>query len=90
MNRAPNGDVYFVEPYALQENLTINNFAFRNYFKVPIETGDTYLDDVILSATSGHPHPSIAVPLYSKEIIVPVYSEENYNAILVGVYGPVT
>jgi Cache domain len=73
----PNGDVYFVEPYALQQNLTRNNFAFRDYFKASIETGNTYLGDLIISAASGHPHASIAVPLYS---------EENNNATLVGVW----
>jgi hypothetical protein len=28
----PNGDVYFVEPYSQQQNLTANNFAFRDYY----------------------------------------------------------
>jgi hypothetical protein len=28
-----NGDVYLIEPYARQHNLTVNNLAFRDYFK---------------------------------------------------------
>jgi hypothetical protein len=26
----PNGDIYMVEPYSRQQNLTANNFAFRD------------------------------------------------------------
>jgi hypothetical protein len=29
----PNGDEYMVEPYSRQQNLTGNNFAFRDYYK---------------------------------------------------------
>jgi hypothetical protein len=72
----PNGDVYFLEPYSRQENLTGNNFAFRGYYKGAIETGNTYLDDVVISASSGRPQTNIAVPIYS----------EN-NGTLIGVWG---
>jgi hypothetical protein len=72
----PNGDVYFVEPYSRQQNLTENNFAFRGYYKGAIETGNTYLDDVVISASSGRPQTNIAVPIYS----------EN-NGTLIGVWG---
>jgi hypothetical protein len=61
----PNGDMYMDEPYLRQQNLTGNNFAFRNYYKGAISTGDTYLDNVIISASSGLPQSIIAVPLYS-------------------------
>jgi hypothetical protein len=58
----PNGDVYMS---TLQQNLTGNNFAFRDYYEGAISTGDTYLGDVIISAGTGLPQSIIAVPLYS-------------------------
>ena len=61
----PNGDMYMEEPYSRQQNLTGNNFAFREYYKGAISTGDTYLGNVVISASSGLPQPYIAVPLYS-------------------------
>jgi hypothetical protein len=61
----PNGDMYMEEPYSRQQNLTGNNFAFRDYYKGAISTGDTYLGNVITSAASGLPQSYIAVPLYS-------------------------
>jgi hypothetical protein len=64
----PNGDVYMVEPYSRQQNLTGNNFAFREYYKGAISTGDTYLGNVFISASSGLPQSVIAVPLYSSAI----------------------
>lgn len=73
----PNGDVYFEEPYSRQENLTRNNLAFRDYFKRVLETGDTYFSDVVISASLGRPEANIAVP---------IYSQENNNATLVGVW----
>jgi hypothetical protein len=72
----PNGDVYLEEPYSRQENLTINNVAFRDYYRVPVETGNTYLGNVYISASSGRPQADIAVPVYS----------ENNNASLIGVW----
>jgi hypothetical protein len=60
----PNGDMYMDEPYPRQQNLTGNNFAFRDYYKGAISTGDTYLGNVIISASSGLPQSIIAVPLY--------------------------
>jgi hypothetical protein len=61
----PNGDMYMDEPYPRQQNLTGNNFAFRDYYKGAISTSDTYLGNVIISASSGLPQSIIAVPLYS-------------------------
>jgi len=62
----PNGDMYLEEPYARQENLTGNNFAFRDYYRRAIDTGATYLGNVIISASSGRPQAYIAVPTYSE------------------------
>jgi hypothetical protein len=61
----PNGDMYMEEPYSRQQNLTGNNFAFRDYYKGAISTGDTYLGNVVISTSSGLPQSNIAVPLYS-------------------------
>jgi C4-dicarboxylate-specific signal transduction histidine kinase len=72
----PNGDMYLVEPYSRQENLTRNNFAFRDYYRGALDTGDTYLSDILISASTGRPQANIAVPIYS----------EN-NGTLVGLLG---
>jgi hypothetical protein len=79
----PNGDVYLEQPYSRQENLTVSNLAFRDYYIGAIETGSTYLGDVIISASTG---------LQIADMIVPIYSEENdidvnNNATLVGLWG---
>jgi hypothetical protein len=42
----PNGDVYMLEPYSRQINQTGNNFAYRDYYKGAVSTGDTYLGNV--------------------------------------------
>jgi hypothetical protein len=65
----PNGDMYMEEPYSRQQNLTGNNFAFRDYYKGAVSTGDTYLGNIVISASSGLPQSNIAVPLY--------YSDSN-------------
>ena len=61
----PNGDMYMEEPYSRQQNLTRNNFAYRDYYMGAVSTGDTYLGDVVISTSSGLPQSNIAVPLYS-------------------------
>jgi hypothetical protein len=72
----PNGDVYLIEPYSRQENQTRNNFAFRDYYRGALNTGDTYLSDILISASSGRPQANMVVPIYS----------EN-NGTLVGLLG---
>ena len=62
----PNGDMYMEEPYYRQQNLTIDNFAFRDYYKGAVNTGNTYLGNVIISAASGLPQAYIAVPVFSE------------------------
>ncbi|HKG40590.1 MAG TPA: hypothetical protein VKA98_00470, partial [Nitrososphaeraceae archaeon] len=42
----PNGDMYLEEPYSNQQNLTRNNFAFRDYYRGAVSTGETYLGNV--------------------------------------------
>ena len=57
--------MYFEEPYSRQENLTRDNFAFRDYYKGAVSTGDTYLGNAIISASSGLPAVLMSIPLYS-------------------------
>ena len=66
----PNGDVYLEEPYSRQQNLTRNNFAFRDYYKGAISTGDTYLGNVVISAASGLPQSYIAVHYIPQSVLI--------------------
>ena len=74
----PNGDTYFMEPYALQSNQTKNNLAYRDYFKGAIATNGTYLGDIITSTSSGVKRAIIAVPIFSER------GEGVLTGILVG------
>ena len=61
----PNGNMYFLEPYSIQQTLAVNNFAFRDYFQGAISTNDTYLGNVhTTAAASGARTVKIAVPTY--------------------------
>lgn len=60
----PNGDIYIEEPYSLQKNLSKTNFAFRDYYKGVITNNDTFLGNVIVSASSGQKQAVMAVPIY--------------------------
>jgi C4-dicarboxylate-specific signal transduction histidine kinase len=62
----PNGNMYFLEPYSIQQTLAVNNFAFRDYFQGAFRTNDTYLGNVhTTAAASGARTAKIAVPAYS-------------------------
>jgi cache domain-containing protein len=61
----PNGDVYFEEPYSRQQNLTTTNLAYREHIQGAIKTHNTYLGNVVTSASSGLRQAAIAVPIYS-------------------------
>jgi hypothetical protein len=75
----PNGDAYLFEPYSTQQNLTTNNFAFRDYFQGAIKTNDIYLGNVIIpKTTSGFRSGGIAVPVYSSE------NNSNITGVWVG------
>ena len=76
----PNGDIYLAEPYSRQEK-TVNNIAFRDYYKRALEIGDTYLSDVIISASTGRPQANLVVPIYSEE-----RDDDNSNATLSGLW----
>ena len=81
----PNGDMYFQEPYSRQENLTRDNFALRDYYKGAVSTGDTYLGNVIISASSGLPAVLMSIPLYSAN--VSSSSKANHTENLIGLLG---
>jgi co-chaperonin GroES (HSP10) len=73
-----NGDAYLFEPYSTQQNLTINNFAFRDYFQGAIKTNDVYLGNVII--------PKTASSFRSGGIAIPVYSSSENNSNIAGVW----
>ncbi|HET7283186.1 MAG TPA: cache domain-containing protein [Nitrososphaeraceae archaeon] len=61
-----NGDMYFSEPYSIQQSSTLNNYAFRDYFQGAIKTNDMYLGNVIITiAAYGNREAVIAVPVHS-------------------------
>lgn len=61
----PNGNVYLIEPFSGQQNLTVNNLSFRDYYKGALATHHTYLGGESISLTSHHKTAVIAVPIYS-------------------------
>jgi hypothetical protein len=81
----PNGDMYFEEPYSRQENLTRDNFALRDYYKGAVSTGNTYLGNVIISASSGLPAVLMSIPLYSANDSSS--SEAKHTENLIGLLG---
>jgi hypothetical protein len=82
----PNGDMYMEEPYSRQQNLTGNNFAFREYYKGAVSTGDTYLGNIVISASSGLPQSNIAVPLYSSASDINSNRNNTSNMTLLGIW----
>ena len=61
-----NGDLYLVEPFESQKNVTLKNFAFRDYYKGVIATEKPYLSQIIKSNATGHTIAAIAVPVHDK------------------------
>jgi hypothetical protein len=82
----PNGDMYMEEPYSRQQNLTGTNFAFRDYYKGAVSTGDTYLGDVVISAASGLPQSNLAIPLYSSTSDNDGNRNDTNNVTLLGIW----
>jgi Cache domain len=82
----PNGDMYMEEPYSRQQNLTRNNFAYRDYYKGAVSTGDTYLGNVVISTSSGLPQSNIAVPLYSSAGDNNAKRDNSNNMTLLGIW----
>jgi hypothetical protein len=82
----PNGDMYMEEPYSRQQNLTGNNFAFRDYYKGAVSTGNTFLGNVVISTSSGLPQSNIAVPLYSSASDSNANRNNTNNMTLLGIW----
>ena len=59
-----NGDLYLLEPYGAQKNVTLKNFAFRDYYRGVIESQEPYLSEVIRSNATGHTVAALAVPVF--------------------------
>jgi hypothetical protein len=72
-----NGDMYAEEPYLRQQNLTRTNFASRDYFQGAVASGDAYIGEVYISAAS---------KASAAALVIPVYSDDNDNKTLVGVW----
>lgn len=63
----PNGDVYINEPFFFQKNMTVSNFAFRDWYQKIIDTKDVVISDVVVSKSSNKPNVVIAVPVFSQD-----------------------
>jgi hypothetical protein len=76
-----NGDVYFVESFERQLNLTTNNLSFRDYYQVVNQTKKTYLSDAIISKATGRNLAVIATPIIDKENDMRgiLYGSINFN-----------
>jgi hypothetical protein len=76
-----NGDVYFVEPFERQLNLTTNNLSFRDYYQVVEQTKKTHLSDAIISKATGRNLAVIATPVINKENDMRgiLYGSINFN-----------
>jgi hypothetical protein len=76
-----NGDVYFLEPFERQLNLTTNNLSFRDYYQGVNQTKKTYLSDAIISKSSGRNLAVIATPIINTENDVReiLYGSINFN-----------
>ena len=66
----PDGDVYLLEPYTRQENLSTSNLSFRDYYQGVVSTKDTFLGNVITSKASGLKQVQLAVPLYADDSFI--------------------
>ena len=75
----PNGDVYLLEPYERQQNLSASNLSFRDYYQGVIATNDTFLGNIIISASSGLKQVQLAVPLYKEDSFINNNNNNNSN-----------
>lgn len=71
----PNGDMYLLEPYSNQMNISQDNSAGSDYYKGVITTQKPYLSKVCQSQATGHNTTVIAAPVFSK------------NGTLIGIWG---
>lgn len=69
----PNGDMYMVQPYYVQENLDDSNFAFRDWYMGVTKTHKPYLSEIFLAQGSNERALAIVTPVYSKEVYVGIF-----------------
>ena len=62
-----NGEMYFLEPFEHQANLSKLNFSDREWFQGVLTTQSTYVSDVFISAASNHPIIVISTPVFSND-----------------------
>jgi hypothetical protein len=60
-----NGDIYSVEPHDRQLSLPRLNYADRDWYRMPIETGQAFAADALISTATYHRVIPIGVPVYS-------------------------
>lgn len=61
------GEMYFLEPFEHQANLSKLNFSDREWFQGVLTTQSTYVSDVFISAASNHPIIVISTPVFSND-----------------------
>jgi PAS domain S-box-containing protein len=71
----PNGDMYMLEPYSNQLNISQDNYAGFDYYKGVTTTQKPYLSEVYQSQTTGHNTTVVAAPVFS------------HNGTLIGIWG---
>ena len=82
-----NGDIYFDEPFQGQLNRTVTDLSFREYYKMVVQTKETYLSDAIISKTTGRNLAVIATPVINNEnnmigILLGTINFNNYDEFL--------
>ena len=82
----PSGDLYFLEPYSQQLNLTKNNFAFRDYYRGALDTEGTYLSETYVSNNNGHNVAAIATLVYNNTTINSSNVANNKNDQVIGMW----
>ncbi|MGD1835187.1 MAG: PDC sensor domain-containing protein, partial [Nitrososphaeraceae archaeon] len=78
----PNGDMYILEPYYKQLNLSKTNFSFRDYYKGTLDSGKIFMDDVIISTATGKPVTITAMPIFANTNLE--NNENNTNNEIAG------
>ena len=63
----PNGDMYFLEPFEEQLDLSVLNYSFRDWYSGATSTGATYLSEVYVSAANYLNVIAIAIPMFDDD-----------------------
>lgn len=63
----PGGDTYLVEPYELQQQMTSQNFAFRDWYVGVTRTNGPYMSEVFTAESTGKKTTKIAIPVTDNE-----------------------